>query len=405
MSQDKEIFDLIQKEFERQMWGLELIASENYTSSQIRSACGSILTNKYAEGYPSKRYYGGCENIDKIEQIAIDRACELFKCKYANVQPHSGSQANMAAYKALLNYGDTILAPNLLSGGHLTHSSSVSFVSKLYNIVTYDVDSEGKLDYNRIEKLANKYKPKLILTGFSAYPYIIDFKKLSDIAKSINAYFMVDMAHIAGIVAAGYCVNPCNYADVVTTTTHKTLRGPRGGLILTNNENLITKINKAIFPYYQGGPLEHIIAGKAICFKEAMEDSFGEYIHNVLINTKACRDRLSSLGDVVSDTDNHLFLLNTYKSYNITGKDAQAKLESIGITTNKNMLPNDSFKPTETSGLRIGFAALTTRNCNKSQAIHIADIIHQFLNGTLSYENAKFNVTKIATELKCIKQI
>ena len=271
---DKEILDLIKLESKRQNEGIELIASENYASKEVREICASILTNKYAEGYPNKRYYGGCEFVDKIEQIAIDRVCKLFNVKYANVQPHSGSQANAAAYRALLPNGGKILSLVLNDGGHLTHGSPVSFSSHLYNFVHYPLNSEGKLDYDKILEIAKKEQPDLILAGYSAYPYEIDFKKFKEIADEVNAKFIVDMAHIAGLIAAGIHQNPCDYADVVTSTTHKTLRGPRGGIILTNSEELIKKINSAIFPYYQGGPLEHIIAGKAICFNEALKPSF-----------------------------------------------------------------------------------------------------------------------------------
>ena len=336
---DKQVLDLINLESVRQNEGIELIASENYASKDVREVCGSILTNKYAEGYPSRRYYGGCEFVDKIEQLAIDRACKLFECKYANVQPHSGSQANAAAYRALLPEGGKILSLVLNDGGHLTHGSPVSFSSHLYNFVFYPLDENGKLDYEKILQIAKQEKPDLILAGYSAYPYEIDFKKFKEICDEVNAKFIVDMAHIAGLVAAKVHPSPIPYADVVTSTTHKTLRGPRGGLILTNNEELIKKINSAIFPYYQGGPLEHIIAGKAICFKEADTDEFKEYAKLVVKNTKACKNEFERLGALTSDTDNHLFLLNTLDSYKLTGKQAQAKLEEINITTNKNMIP------------------------------------------------------------------
>lgn len=402
---DKQVLDLINLESIRQNEGIELIASENYASKDVREVCGSILTNKYAEGYPSRRYYGGCEFVDKIEQLAIDRACKLFECKYANVQPHSGSQANAAAYRALLPEGGKILSLVLNDGGHLTHGSPVSFSSHLYNFVFYPLDENGKLDYERILQIAKQEKPDLILAGYSAYPYEIDFKKFREICDEVNAKFIVDMAHIAGLVAAKVHPSPIPYADVVTSTTHKTLRGPRGGLILTNNEELIKKINSAIFPYYQGGPLEHIIAGKAICFKEADTDEFKEYAKLVVKNTKACKNEFERLGALTSDTDNHLFLLNTLDSYNLTGKQAQAKLEEINITTNKNMIPNDTLSPRETSGLRIGFAATTTRGCDEYDASNIANIIHKYLKDEISQEEALNKVKRIVSNWKIIEEI
>ena len=402
---DKQVLDLIKLESVRQNDGIELIASENYASKDVREVCGSILTNKYAEGYPSKRYYGGCEFVDKIEQLAIDRACKLFECKYANVQPHSGSQANAAAYRALLPEGGKILSLVLNDGGHLTHGSPVSFSSHLYNFVFYPLDENGKLDYEKILQIAKQEKPDLILAGYSAYPYEIDFKKFKEICDEVNAKFIVDMAHIAGLVAAKVHPSPIPYADVVTSTTHKTLRGPRGGLILTNNEELIKKINSAIFPYYQGGPLEHIIAGKAICFKEADTDEFKEYAKLVVKNTKACKNEFERLGALTSDTDNHLFLLNTLDSYKLTGKQAQAKLEEINITTNKNMIPNDTLSPKETSGLRIGFAATTTRGCDEYDASNIANIIHKYLKDELSQEEALNKVKRIVSNWKIIEEI
>ena len=402
---DKQVLDLIKLESVRQNEGIELIASENYASKDVREVCGSILTNKYAEGYPSRRYYGGCEFVDKIEQLAIDRACKLFECKYANVQPHSGSQANAAAYRALLPEGGKILSLVLNDGGHLTHGSPVSFSSHLYNFVFYPLDENGKLDYEKILQIAKQEKPDLILAGYSAYPYEIDFKKFKEICDEVNAKFIVDMAHIAGLVAAKVHPSPIPYADVVTSTTHKTLRGPRGGLILTNNEELIKKINSAIFPYYQGGPLEHIIAGKAICFKEADTDEFKEYAKLVVKNTKACKNEFERLGALTSDTDNHLFLLNTLDSYKLTGKQAQAKLEEINITTNKNMIPNDTLSPRETSGLRIGFAATTTRGCDEYDASNIANIIHKYLKDELSQEEALNKVKRIVSNWKIIEEI
>lgn len=401
---DKYIFDLIKKETDRQNEGIELIASENYASKEVRKACGSILTNKYAEGYPGKRYYGGCEIIDLIEKQAIDRACKLFNAKYANVQPHSGSQANAAAYRALLPNGGKILSLLLNDGGHLTHGSPVSFSSSLYKFVHYPLVN-GKLDYDVIEQIAKKEKPDLILAGYSAYPYEIDFKKFKEICKKVNCYFMVDMAHIAGLIAGKVHQNPVKYADVVTSTTHKTLRGPRGGLILTNSEQLIKKINSAIFPFYQGGPLEHIIAAKAICFKQASTSKFKEYAKDIIINTKACMETFKKLGAVTSDTDNHLFLLNTLQSYDLTGFQAQEKLEEINITTNKNMLPNDKLSPKETSGLRIGFAAMTTRGCNENGAIEIANIIHLYLSNKINRQEGLQRVKKLVAQYKKIEEI
>ena len=401
---DKEINKYLLLEQDRQNNGIELIASENYASKEIREMCGSILTNKYAEGYPGKRYYGGCEFVDEIEKIAIERACQLFGSKFANVQPHSGSQANAAAYRALLPEGGKILSLVLNDGGHLTHGSPVSFSSHLYSFIHYPL-KDGHLDYDEIERIALEEKPDLILSGYSAYPYAIDFKRFKEIADKVGAYFMVDMAHIAGLIAAGKHMNPVPYADVVTSTTHKTLRGPRGGLILCNDEEIIKKINAAIFPYYQGGPLEHIIAAKGICFKEAMSDEFKEYINNVVINTKACSDKLAELGAVVSGTDNHLFNVNVLETYGMTGKDAQITLEEIGITSNKNMIPNDTLPPSKASGLRIGFAAVTTRGCTKEQAEQIATIIHQYLNKSLDKEKALRLVKGLTSSWKQIQDI
>lgn len=402
---DEEIYKLIDLETKRQNDGIELIASENYASKDVRMACGSILTNKYAEGYPKHRYYGGCKYIDEIEQLAINRACELFGAKYANVQPHSGSQANAAAYRALLPNGGKILSLVLNDGGHLTHGSPVSFSSHLYNFIHYPLDENGHLNYDNILAIAKKEKPDVILAGYSAYPYAIDFKRIKEISDEVHCYFMVDMAHIAGLIAANLHQSPVPYADIVTSTTHKTLRGPRGGLILTNNETLIKKINSAVFPYYQGGPLEHIIAGKAICFKEAQSEEFKIYAKNIIENTKVCQETLSSLGAITSKTDNHLFLLNTLDSYNLTGLEAQIILENVGITTNKNMIPNDKLTPKETSGLRIGFAAITTRGCNKEDAVKIGELIHKVLSKKISEEEAKNEVCLLTKSWKKIENI
>lgn len=399
------IFELIGLESKRQNEGIELIASENYASKAVREACGSILTNKYAEGYPGNRYYGGCEVVDEVEKLAIARACELFDAKYANVQPHSGSQANAVAYRALLPNGGKILSLVLNDGGHLTHGSPVSFSSHFYDFVHYPLDKNGKLDYQVILEVAKEEKPDLLLAGYSAYPYAIDFKKLKEICDEVNCLFMVDMAHIAGLIAGRKHQNPVYYADVVTSTTHKTLRGPRGGLVLTNNDKLIKKINSAAFPFYQGGPFEHIIAGKAICFKEALSDDFKQYASDIIENTKACRNEFDKLGALVSGTENHLFLLNTLESYQITGKEAQKLLEEINVTTNKNMIPNDTLSPKETSGLRIGFAAVTTRGCRKEDAIKIATLIHKFLKHEISQEVAKKEVESLVQDWKIIEEI
>lgn len=382
---DKQIERLIARETERQNRGIELIASENYPSHDVMAACGSIMMAKYAEGYPGKRYYGGCEVVDEMEVVAIERAKKLFHCAFANVQPHSGSQANFAAYRALLQPGDKVLSLALNDGGHLTHGSPVSFSSQDYQFVHYDLGEDGKLDYELIKRRLEEERPRLLLAGYSAYPFAIDFKKLREIVDEFNSHseipclFMVDMAHIAGIVAARLCQNPCDYADVVTSTTHKTLRGPRGGLILTNREDLAKKIDFAVFPYSQGGPLEHIIAGKAVCFLEDLQPEFKTYMEAVLANTKACCGELIRLGCQCSGTENHLFLLNVLASFGITGKEGQARLEEIGITANKNMIHGDKLPAFKTSGLRFGFAAATTRGCTLEDAKEIAHIIYDAL--------------------------
>ena len=401
---DKEINRLVRLETKRQNEGIELIASENYASKDVRKACSTILTNKYAEGYPHKRYYGGCEYVDQVEELAIERVKELFGAKFANVQPHSGSQANAEAYRALLPNGGKILSLVLNDGGHLTHGSPVSFSSFMYNFVFYPL-KDGHLDYDGILEMAKREKPDLILAGYSAYPYAIDFKRLREIADEIGCLFMVDMAHIAGLIAAGEHMSPVPYAHVVTSTTHKTLRGPRGGIILTNDEELAKRINSAVFPFYQGGPLEHIIAAKAICFKEALSPEFKKYIKGVVRNTKACQEEFARLGDVVSGSDNHLFLLNTLSSFGLTGLDAQKKLEEINVTTNKNMLPNDTLKPNKTSGLRIGFAAITTRGCTEAEAKKIAKLIHSYLKDEISKSEAKAIVKELTKNWKLIQQI
>lgn len=396
---------LLNKENARQNEGLELIASENFASKQVRNLAGSILTNKYAEGYPGKRYYGGCAIIDEIENYAIEKVTKLFKVKYANVQPHSGSSANLIAYKALMEYGDKILSLSLDQGGHLTHGSHVSFSSKLYNVEFYFLDENGHIDYNKLEEKAFAFKPKVILAGFSSYPFVIDFKRIKEIAKKVGAYFMVDMAHIAGLIAGGVYPSPAKYADIITSTTHKTLRGPRGGFILTNSEELIKKVNFATFPYYQGGPLENIIAAKAQCFIEASKKNFKNYANQVVLNTKAMVEVFKECRAVVSGTDSHLFLLNTKVSYGLTGLEAEGILEEIGITVNKNMLPNDPLKPNITSGIRIGTAALTTRGLDEEGAKAVASLINIYLNNNIDRESAIASVKQLASTLKRVEKI
>ena len=401
----EDINRLIKLEQDRQNNGIELIASENYASKNVRQMAGSILTNKYAEGYPGRRYYGGCEYVDEIERIAIKEACDLFECKFANVQPHSGSQANAAAYRALMPNGGKVLSLVLNDGGHLTHGSPVSFSSNFYTFVHYPLDSDGKLNYDSIREIALKEHPDVILSGFSAFPYEINFKKIKEICDELGCLMMVDMAHIAGLVAAKKHMSPIPYADIVTSTTHKTLRGPRGGLILTNSADLIKKINSAVFPFYQGGPLEHIIAAKAVCFKEANTEEFKKYVTSLMENTKVCAETLKELGALATDTDNHLFLLNVLDSFGITGLVAQKKLEEIGVTTNKNMIPGDKLSPKETSGLRIGFAAVTTRGCIASDAKEIAKLIFDYLSDRITAEEAKAVVKTLTSKWKLIEEI
>ena len=375
---DKILFEALNKEKNRQENNIELIASENYVSEDILKLNGSILTNKYAEGYPNNRYYGGCENIDIFESKAIEYACKLFNCKYANVQPHSGSSANMAVYKALLNVGDKVMGMNLSHGGHLTHGSKYSFSGLEYEIVSYDVNLETELiDYELLKELVLKEKPKMIIAGASSYSRIIDFKKFREIADLVNAYLMVDMAHIAGLVATGNHPSPVEYADVVTTTTHKTLRGPRGGLIITNNEEIMKKINKIIFPGIQGGPLMHVIAAKAQCFYEALQPEFKEYQNQVLKNAKVLSETLQEVGfRIVSNgTDNHLLLVDVKSSVGITGKLAETILDKINITVNKNVIPNETEKVSLASGIRLGTPAMTTRGLKEKEFIEIGKII------------------------------
>ena len=374
---DPEIQKAIDQELSRQREKLEMIASENIVSTAVMQAQGSILTNKYAEGYPGKRYYGGCEYVDIVEQLAIDRAKKLFGAKYANVQPHSGAQANTAVYFALLQPGDTILGMNLTDGGHLTHGSSVNISGKYFKIIPYGVDKETeRIDYDELERLAKEHQPKLIVGGASAYSRVIDFERMAQIAKSVGAYFMVDMAHIAGLVAAGLHPSPVPYADVVTTTTHKTLRGPRGGLILCRDAEFGKQFNKAIFPGIQGGPLMHVVAAKAVAFKEALSDEFKVYQQQVLDNAKALADELVKKGFriVSGGTDNHLMLVDL-RSKNITGKEAQFLLDEIGITANRNTIPFEPLSPFVTSGIRLGTPALTTRGLKEEDIREVADII------------------------------
>ncbi|WP_287792521.1 serine hydroxymethyltransferase [Megamonas sp.] len=374
---DPEIQKAIDQELSRQREKLEMIASENIVSTAVMQAQGSILTNKYAEGYPGKRYYGGCEYVDIVEQLAIDRAKKLFGAEYANVQPHSGAQANTAVYFALLQPGDTILGMNLTDGGHLTHGSPVNISGKYFKIIPYGVDKETeRIDYDELERLAKEHQPKLIVGGASAYSRVIDFERMAQIAKSVGAYFMVDMAHIAGLVAAGLHPSPVPYADVVTTTTHKTLRGPRGGLILCRDAEFGKQFNKAIFPGIQGGPLMHVVAAKAVAFKEALSDEFKVYQQQVLDNAKALADELVKKGFriVSGGTDNHLILVDL-RSKNITGKEAQFLLDEIGITANRNTIPFEPLSPFVTSGIRLGTPALTTRGLKEEDIREVADII------------------------------
>ncbi len=375
-SYDPQIAEAIKLETRRQKRNIELIASENYASSAVMAVSGSILTNKYAEGYPSKRYYGGCECVDIVETLAIERAKQLFGTGFANVQAHSGSQANFAVYFALLNLGDKVLGMSLSDGGHLTHGSPVNVSGKYFDFISYGVDEDGYLDYKELEKKAVSEKPKMIVAGASAYPRFIDFERISDIAKQVGALFMVDMAHIAGLVACGLHPSPIPFADIVTTTTHKTLRGPRGGLILTNSEEIASKINKSIFPGIQGGPLMHIIAAKAVCFGEALKPEFIQYSKKVLSNCKAFENALKAKNiDIVSGgSDNHLLLLDV-RSLNTTGKELETRLDKVYITANKNAIPRDPEKVFVTSGLRVGTPAVTTRGFGPEQMETIAQFI------------------------------
>lgn len=393
---DSEVADAMADELKRQKRNLELIASENIVSPAVMAAMGSVLTNKYAEGYPGKRYYGGCECVDVVETIAIERAKRLFGCNYANVQPHSGAQANTAVYFALLEPGDTVLGMSLAHGGHLTHGSPVNISGKYFNFVSYGLDDEtGMINYDTVRKLAEENKPKLIVAGASAYPRKIDFEILSEIAKSVGAYLMVDMAHIAGLVAAGEHMSPVPYADVVTTTTHKTLRGPRGGMILTNNEELALKFNKAVFPGTQGGPLMHVIAGKAVCFAEALKPEFKAYSKQIVKNAAVLADSLLEKGfNLVSGgTDNHLMLVDL-RPFNITGKELEKKLDEVYITVNKNAIPNDPQSPFVTSGVRIGTPAVTTRGLVEDDMKVIAEAIYLTAK---DFDNSKVAIRDMVT--------
>ena len=394
--QDEEIYEQIKKEEERQKHNIELIASENFVSEAVLEAVGSILTNKYAEGYPNARYYGGCEYIDQIEELARNRAKELFGAEHANVQPHSGSQANMAVYMTVLQPGDTVLGMDLSNGGHLTHGSKVNFSGKLYNFIAYGVKEDGYIDYEDVERKAMEYKPKLILAGASAYPRKIDFKKFREIADKIGAYFMVDMAHIAGLVCAGEHESPVPYADFVTSTTHKTLRGPRSGLILCK-EQYAKALDKTIFPGIQGGPLEHVIAGKAVCFKEAMQPEFKQYAHQVVLNARKIAEELvkRDFNLVSGGTDNHLMLLDL-RSKGLTGKEATLLLDEVNITVNKNAVPNDPEKPMVTSGIRIGTPAVTTRGLKEEDMVKLAEAIDLTLQKT---EKGKAKAKEIVEQL------
>lgn len=394
---DEEIYSLVEKELEREQDGIELIASENFASEAVMEAMGSYLTNKYAEGYPSKRYYGGCQVVDEVEELARERAKKLFGAEHANVQPHSGSQANMAVYFTILQPGDTVLGMNLSHGGHLTHGSAVNFSGRLYNFVSYGVNKETeRIDYEEVRRLALEYKPKLIVAGASAYSRIIDFKKLKEICDEVEAYFMVDMAHIAGLVATGAHPSPVPYADFVTSTTHKTLRGPRGGLILCK-EKYAKALDKNIFPGIQGGPLMHTIAAKAVCFKEALQPEFKEYIDRVVKNCKVLAEELVKYDFklVSNGSDNHLILIDL-NNKDITGKDAEKRLDSIGITVNKNTVPNETKSPFVTSGIRIGTAAVTTRGFDEEDMKEVAALINDAI------ENKDEDLSSLKNRVKAL---
>lgn len=397
---DPEIAEMTGKELARQRRNIELIASENIVSEAVMTAMGSVLTNKYAEGYPGKRYYGGCECVDEIENLAIERVCRLFGAKYANVQPHSGAQANMAVYQALCKPGDTVMGMSLDNGGHLTHGSPVNQSGLLYHMISYGVDDEGYIDYEQVKEMAEKEKPKMIIAGASAYPRAIDFEKFAEIAHSVGAYLFVDMAHIAGLVAVGLHQNPVQFADVVTTTTHKTLRGPRGGVILTNDEELAKKMNKAIFPGTQGGPLMHVIASKAVCFGEALKPEFKVYAQNIIDNAQALAKGLldNGLNLVSGGTDNHLMLLDL-RGTDVTGKELQRRLDEVYITANKNTVPNEPLSPFVTSGVRLGTPAVTSRGFGIAEMKQIADWITMAVR---DFDNSAEEIREGVTQL-CAK--
>ena len=398
--EDIEVYKLIKKEEKRQKDNIELIASENFVSEAVLQAQGSILTNKYAEGYPGKRYYGGCEYVDQIETIAIERLKKLFNVNYANVQPHSGSQANMAAIRSVCNHNDVILGMSLDAGGHLTHGYKLSFSGTDYIAYSYGVNSEtGLIDYDEVLRIAREVKPKLIICGASAYPRAISFKKFKEIADDVGAYLLADVAHIAGLIVTGYHESPVGYADIITSTTHKTLRGPRGGIILTNNEELAKKINKTLFPGCQGGPLEHVIAAKAVAFKEDLSEGFKNYIHQVVLNCKAFAEEFKKLGYklITNGTDNHLLLIDVKTSLNMTGKQAEDKLALVNITCNKNSIPNDTEKPMQSSGIRLGTAAMTSKGFKEEGFVLLAKIMDKVLkcqnkNDLKQYKRAIINM-------------
>ncbi len=395
--QDPELAAMMERELSRQRGNIELIASENFVSPAVMAAMGSVLTNKYAEGYPEHRYYGGCQFVDEVENLARERACRLFGADHANVQPHSGAQANLAAYFALAEFGDTIMGMNLAEGGHLTHGSPVNFSGKAYKFVPYGVDAEtGCIDYDEVRRIALECRPKIIVAGASAYPRAIDFAKFREICDEVGAYLMVDMAHIAGLVAAGEHMSPVPYADVVTTTTHKTLRGPRGGLILCK-EQYAKQIDKAIFPGTQGGPLEHIIAAKAVCFGEALKPEFKEYQHKIVENAAYLAEALKKHGLklVSGGTDNHLMMLDLRET-GVTGKELEHRLDSVNITANKNMIPNDPASPFVTSGVRLGTPSATTRGFGREEMEEIAEFIAKV---TFDYENSADEVRKAVAKL------
>ncbi len=400
---DKDIYSAINDELKRQREHIELIASENFVSREVLEAQGSVLTNKYAEGYPAKRYYGGCENVDVVESIAIERVCKLFNAKFANVQPHSGASANLAAYNAILMPGDKILGMSLDAGGHLTHGYKVNFSGKMYQAINYGLKDDGYIDYENVEAIALAELPNVIVEGASAYPRIIDFKKFREIADKVTekagrkCFLMVDMAHIAGLVAAGLHPNPIDYADIVTSTTHKTLRGPRGGIILTNDEALAKKINSSVFPGCQGGPLMHVIAAKAVAFKEALDPSFKTYASQIVKNCKALADELIKRGYklVSGGTDNHLILVDIFGSVGVTGKEAENILHSVNITCNKNAIPHDTQKPTITSGVRLGTAACSTRGLKEDDFRAIA----RFIDEALRNKDDEAKLAKIKEEV------